>query len=427
MLTHVDMLSQIHLYHVEFAFRQLFPDINGDCTSPMPQIDRLPPHRTRYWPLKPILINENSNENNIKIIENIFENQFNLPTDSSVYANEFRLIGGDLKTWQRVISIKRMRSGISDRPFDRFDWVLPNIGLWHLRFNLLQLIHRLHWGGGGKSDVNPSTLQYAADRWDRNTANLSKDFAKMEELIIHSYQSRMISALVMHANQEGAGIESMDDMNSWLASQSQQQWVRMLLKVSKFMSLPTPIGPPETLPPELDEQLANHQRFCFHVEVYLTLSHAIKHADIGLLRHALRLCAVIMQSGCAGMPKYAPALLYVLHLVDSLAASPQLQRCVLANSLVNLQGGVDSNFELDRLLELINNNLRAYQTERAYYAISSDELLQGWALNAHFLQQIRLMVEASFGQPNSGVHADKSATEDMGSGTQPCSRRLAAT
>jgi hypothetical protein len=48
-----------------------------------------------------------------------------------------------------------------------------------------------------------------------------------------------------------------------------------------------------------------------HVEVYLTLSHALKHADTGLLRYALRHTAVIFQAEAVEIPKYANALLHI--------------------------------------------------------------------------------------------------------------------
>ena len=106
-------------------------------------------------------------------------------------------------------------------------------------------------------------------------------------------------------------------------------------------------------------------------------------------------------------------MLYTLHLVDTPAATVKLQDSVLANSLVNLKGLQDSNFELDRLLELLNNSLRCYQQERSYYSIHSDELLQNWAINGPYFQDLKTSVEAAFSRPNSGRHPIKSAAEDI--------------
>ena len=113
-----------------------------------------------------------------------------------------------------------------------------------------------------------------------------------------------------------------------------------------------------------------------HVEVYLTLRHAIKYADISLLRYVLRHIAVVFQAEAAETPKYAYTLLYIIYLTDSPTATIRLQEAVLANSLVNLQGDADLYFKLDRLLELYNNSLKAFQQERLYFSKYSNRLLE---------------------------------------------------
>ncbi|KAL2051285.1 hypothetical protein ABVK25_008534 [Lepraria finkii] len=150
-----------------------------------------------------------------------------------------------------------------------------------------------------------------------------------------------------------------------------------------------------------------------HVEVYLTLRHAIKYTDIGLLRYALRHIAVVFQAEAAETPKYAHALLYIIYLTNSPAATIRLQEAVLANSLVNLQGDADSYFKLDRLLELCNNSLKAFQQERSYFSKHSDRLLEHWVLNIPYFQDLKAAVEFSFGKPQSARHASKSAAEDI--------------
>ena len=95
----------------------------------------------------------------------------------------------------------------------------------------------------------------------------------------------------------------------------------------------------------------NHVRFCRAMELYMTLCHAIKHGNTGLLRHALREVAVILQAPAASKPKYARALLWQLHIIDTKAADPILQEAYLANTLVNLQGLPNTFYEMDLLLE----------------------------------------------------------------------------
>lgn len=377
----------------------------------MPILEKLPNHKTKFLPLRPIMRDESTTSNNIQIIENIFQGQINLGSEDPIFASEFRMVGGDLKTWSRIHSAKSLRAGTSKDPYDSFRWVLPTLGLWHLRLNLLQLIHKIHWGEVKPAD--PSTLQYAADRWGRSGVVQGNNFQAVEELIIHSYQSRIIGVLIRCLRANRVGVHRHESVIPWLAAQRPNDWESTLRRVSNILLPPAPTAVPEDQPPILDEQFHNHQVFCSHVEIYLSLRYAIKHADIGLLRLALRHSAVIFQAAAAGTPKYARALFHTLHLVDSPAADIQLQEFILANSLVNLRGAADSNFELDRLLELLNNSLKAFQQERSYFSKYSDDLLQRWALNAPYLSELKAAVESNFGRANLGRHPTKAAVEDI--------------
>ena len=128
---------------------------------------------------------ESTTSNNIQIVKDIYVRQFNMEETKPEFETTLRLVGGDLKTWSRIQSAKQLRSDISEQAFDRFDWLLPSLGLWHLRLNMLQLIHKAHWGNIKPADS--STLQYAADRWDRSQVVQPNNFQALEDLIIHSY------------------------------------------------------------------------------------------------------------------------------------------------------------------------------------------------------------------------------------------------
>ena len=61
-------------------------------------------------------------------------------------------------------------------------------------------------------------------------------------------------------------------------------------------------------------------RFCKILKPYITLYYAIKHGNIGLLRHALQEVAVIFQAPVAKKPKYARVLLKQIYTIDTKAA-----------------------------------------------------------------------------------------------------------
>ncbi len=121
-----------------------------------------------------------------------------------------------------------------------------------------------------------------------------------------------------------------------------------------------------------DEHFNNHQNYCAYVETYLTLWYAIKYANIDLLRYALRYMTVMFQTETIETLKYKQTLLYILHLTDSTIAMTRLQECMLINSLMNLWSIEDFNFELNWLLELLNNNLKMFQRKQFSFTKNND-------------------------------------------------------
>ena len=355
--------------------RQFVPSIPPRKVTTFPgTVTRYDPIRTTYLPIKPIMKDESTISHNIHILDNIYGDQFQLKDDDSMFTRDLRLIYGDLKTWKRIQAVKLLRRDTAEDPRDRFDWLLPGLGLWHLRYNMLQLIHKIHWGTNRHAD--PSTLQFAADRWGRSQVVQPNNFAALEDLVVHSYQARMVGVWIKILRIQKYPFTRIDETIPWLAAQSSISWGNVLNSIATRTQAPIPCSSYNMRPPQTDQEYENHQNFFVHVEAYFTLRYTIKHADIGLLRYALRRVTVIFQAQTSGTPHYAQALLHTLHMVDTLAATMKLQNAILANGLVNLRGENDSNFETDLLLELLNNNLRAFQHERTYFSKNNDSLLQ---------------------------------------------------
>lgn len=82
-----------------------------------------------------------------------------------------------------------------------------------------------------------------------------------------------------------------------------------------------------------DTKLRNHILFLQHMQTYLLLKYAIKRADIGLLRRAIDRCCVYFHG--SAQHKYAYEMLYLHRLISTSATSPELQRAILANELIN--------------------------------------------------------------------------------------------
>lgn len=191
---------------------------------------------------------------------------------------------------------------------------------------------------------------------------------------------------------------------SWLASQDKEA-IRAIIK-----EVMCDLDINKNNLADSDQEYLNHQRYCKHMEAYLLLKFSIKNADIDLLRQALRQATILFNTGKTKTPRYAQALLYTLHIVDSPAADVDLQRSVLAN----IQGARDTNFELDRLLELFNNKSKTYRHERTNLsAPESDKLLQRWALEGSTIERLKDSIQLAFSRAPRGRHPPKSAQEDI--------------
>ena len=358
-------------------------------------------NRTQCYPLPPVMKDQGSNENNMSIIETIFETQFGITKEDPQFDILIRIVFGDLKTVDRMRSIKSIRDATGESPFDTLHWLMPGLGLWHLRYNFLQLLHHIHWGGS--SPVDPSTLQYAADRLGRTQCVQPNKFQQQDELQRHSYSSRKMGILLQFMVRDGRDIQSKSDCKDWVASRGTGGWSNRIDQI-----FPRLHPDPEThVEDQVDEIWRNHARFCNHIETYMLLSYAIKQADIGLLRRAMAECCVMFQSKVGRKHAYARELIRQLHLIDSPAATKELQDAVLVNSLVNLRGEKGKTFETDRLLELHNLALRTFFKERSSSTLEDDDLLVQCSLNGPYFKLLQTKVEGIFGHLSSNRHPQK--------------------
>lgn len=347
---------------------------------------------------------ESTTSNNVAILDNIYNQQFGLDSTDESYKTQLRLIYGDLKTVKRILAVKNLRRSTALSAYDRYDWLMPGLGLWHLRFNLLRLIHHIHWGGS--SPIDRSTLQYASDRWGLSHVVEPNSFQPLEDLIIHSYYSRVVAWWMRLVKKTGLSADRVEDMVPWLRAQDSCTWKAVLIQICRQIH-PELSTNPESCglsvdgqsqkDPRDDEERQNHMNFCALAETYLQLKHAIKFADIGLLRRAIRECTLVFQAKIGGTPNYGRELLRLTQLTDSPSSDVTLQRAVLANSLVNLQGRRGHSFETDRLVELLNGMLKEFQSERSIFSKDSDTLLEHWALNAPYFSRLKQDVETTFG------------------------------
>ena len=374
-----------------------------------PKVHRISIPPTRYHPMAPVWQNEGTNEGTVAIMDNYENIQCNQKVDDRRWEYLLILWHGDLKTILRIRTIQEIRMQTAERPYDKRQWVMPVLGLWHLKYNLLKLIHRTHWGNG--SPVDQSTLQYAADAWNRSNVNVPSDFKKLEELLEHSYQARILALFLYDRQQCGNPFERSQDAADWIKTLSAEEFQQRLKNVVDIFNQRASYEGNSAIP--LNQKWANHQRFIRHMDVYFLLRSSIKFADIELLRQALRETCIIFQSPEARADNYAPELIRLLQMVDSQACSQKLQRAILSNMLVNLHGDEGKTFEVDRLVEFLNRLVAMTKRDRLSSTKPIKELLEQITLTAPYLLQLKMRLEDTFGRLQKGHRPPKQAFEDI--------------
>ena len=373
----------------------------------MPQLQRLPPHQTQSHPLAPIFSDESTIEGNLQIHEKIELQAFGQNPDDQTWAHKLRPVFGDLKTIARISACQSLRS-TAQRPFDSRRWIVPGLGLWHLRLNLLRLIHKIHWGGS--SPIDSSTLQFAADAWNRSNVHVPNDFAKLEALLLDSYKAR-ISCLLFESCSHRArpGIQP---LIKYLRRRPRTEYMKILESIYTRIYPDTFRNPNKvTAQNEVQE---NHLRYIRHMDIYCILRYAIKYGDIGLLRIALQECCILFQAKEGSTFHYGPELLRLLHLYTSSSASDhELQEAMLANSLVNLSGYTSSFFEMYRFLEFLNGRLKEVMKDRRSSTKPIKNLLSQIALTIPYILKLKMTLHEYCGRWRSSQHPETDVSEDL--------------
>jgi hypothetical protein len=210
----------------------------------MPEIELVTQSQTLRLPMSPIMKDESTTSNNVAILDNIYNHQFRLEPSDPVYNTQLRLVYGDLKTVKRILAVKNLRRSTARNAYDRYDWLIPGLGMWHLRFNLLPLIHHIHWGGS--RPIDRSTLQFAADRWGRSQVVEPNNFQALEDLIVHSYRSRVVAWCLLTGKAADPQINRIEDVAQWLRAQDAESWKALLAGIFWRMHPGVSSDPEET-------------------------------------------------------------------------------------------------------------------------------------------------------------------------------------
>ena len=121
----------------------------------------------------------------------------------------------------------------------------------------------------------------------------------------------------------------------------------------------------------------NHIQYLQVVKTYKVLKYAIKHADIGLLKHIITcLCLYFTRSRSNN---YISKIMYFWRLIVTEACNPVLQQAVLANGLINNCKEPNSFFKANQLNKLLNLQLKELLQSRGNSTFKVDSLFR-WSI-----------------------------------------------
>ncbi|KAF9080959.1 hypothetical protein BGX29_004873, partial [Mortierella sp. GBA35] len=207
------------------------------------------------------------------------------------------IVGGDQLTVSEVETIKKC---VDDdvTAFDRMEWALPALQLFHLQMNLCKLILKTHLGESDK----PGSLSFFISRLKRKrVSEESSSFHAVNELL-----RNVFDGMVLRIWREELGVDSSKTLDTWGAN---QDTTTMLNEVSTTAEA---IRARYLVRPELTRKAygnanTNAALFIRDMLVYIELSDAIKQGDVGRIKAVLVPITIMFQAG--GTKNYANQLL----------------------------------------------------------------------------------------------------------------------
>ncbi|KAJ7849458.1 hypothetical protein B0H13DRAFT_1906139 [Mycena leptocephala] len=287
------------------------------------------------------------------------------------------MICGDQLSIDRIRKIK-MYMGKGDTPFQRHDWALPVIQLWHLKWNWQKAIFRLHWfEPTGKGIFG---LHHDVDLLTRTKFNhLKCDFYPAHHILEDRFDALMLDALraIIRAIQRYMVLRSQRKM-SHRSSPFQQTGEEEDSESETEAEPATAPNEPKVTKKRKgtrakkakaaesvnsfgnDQSLATTINFIRMTFWYLEMCAAIAEGDIGRVFEVLKACSTnygneMLELACNFLYDFPPAL----------------QHAVLNNYLANTTGLLGHWLELDLLQEHFNFWIKRLFNSKAMISIQN--------------------------------------------------------
>ncbi len=318
---------------------------------------------------------------------------------------------GDQLTAHRIRAVKAEQLQ-AKRSFDRRDWLLGVPAWFHIQMNLLNTIVRTHWMSVQPNKEAHHCLKADITTWNRSYSSRdSVKYHQIEPLILQSFTAR-IAALFYAAMRRKGHITSLDkikmmeELPNVIAHLTPDQFIELVeeVRIAAF-TLNAWDGTSHA-----DIEFRTMCRMLQEIELFQTVQHAVKHADIGLLRRLVDPLIIFFFG--AGQHNYGNEMLFYRWNL-SLVNAPELQHAILASGLVNWLGRKTTHKPIDLGLEHLNGSCKI---EMKCYKNSThdvDLIFNRVCLSNTWIRLLRTKLEDVFGEDISGHHTVADAILDM--------------
>ncbi|QRW16331.1 hypothetical protein RhiXN_04332 [Rhizoctonia solani] len=416
-LTHKE--SSLHLKCIEYTILDIIVTYGGhefqryrlllDEILPLSEIKR-EVHHDRIYPMPTMELDEATIKGNIEICQTLFK-ELGLDTSTLEFAQFVRILAGDQLTVSRLRTIAKNRIG-HESSYESFEWLVPIIGLFHLKMAQTQGILETHLGHSNSSR-NPTSLAFQNTILHQKPIPTPTPFHTARDLIQVSLYARILhcfqlvsgnTSLSALANQLSL-LDSQDSEDPPTCSfrqlrryaQDLYQEHASTQKVYHLRQARKAGGEGSDAGDAIFEDSSLFIRDALELQAYTA---AIKAGDSGRALISLKLWALAFRAN--GRSKYAQEMLYLIHNLTHVWPQP-LRDIILNNWLLNPTGNPNSHVELD----LVQEHL-IFWIKNMYKAHGSGA---SWEWLAHispcvdFLRRLAREFQRTLGDDQGAKHA----------------------
>jgi hypothetical protein len=184
----VGLILRILVQHIA-SLAHHAPEIEN-CFKSKWAVRRLPLEKTEIHSLPTTAIDESTTSGNRDLLHQIVTHDLGMLKRTIAFT--LWLVGGDLLSVDRLRKIPRITEK-HDTAFDRNQWVVPVVQLWHMKWAFLRSIFRLHWRVSTTSHAHG--LAQDSDQLGRKINPKKVDFYPSHRLVEVRFHALVLGAL----------------------------------------------------------------------------------------------------------------------------------------------------------------------------------------------------------------------------------------